>query len=93
MAVAGFLRIGGKFYRNKKPLALICKWLFGFKFIELLIATIVGGYLVRELNWDTDHAKDIEKLINTLNKGKYFQGGSRTVLQNYYKQWEKECGQ
>lgn len=63
------------------------------KYETNLNADIVGAYLVRELNWDTDHAKDIEKLINTLNNGKYFQVGRRTGLQNYYKQWKKECGQ
>jgi len=63
------------------------------KYEPSLDADIVGAYLVRELNWDTDHAKDIEKLINTLNAGKYFQGGRRTGLQHYYKQWKKECGE
>jgi len=63
------------------------------KYEPSLDANIVGAYLVRDLNWDTDHAKEIEKLINTLNNGKYFQGGRRTGLQHYYKQWKKECGQ
>lgn len=61
------------------------------KYEPSLDADIVGSYLVRELGWDTDHAKDVEKLINTLNNGKYFQGGRRTGLQNYYKQWKEEC--
>lgn len=63
------------------------------KYEPSLDVDIVGAYLVRELNWDTDHAKEIEKLINTLNNGKYFQGSRRTGLQRYYKQWKKECGQ
>lgn len=58
-----------------------------------LDADVVGAYLVRELNWDTNHSKDIEKLITTLNNGKYFQGGRRTGLQNYYNQWKEECGE
>jgi hypothetical protein len=62
------------------------------KYEPSLDADIVGAYLVRSLNWDTDHAKDIVKLINILNNGKYFQGGRRTGLQHYYKQWKKECG-
>lgn len=62
------------------------------KYEPFLDADIVGAYLVRSLNWDTDHAKDIVKLINILNNGKYFQGGRRTGLQHYYKQWKKECG-
>jgi predicted component of type VI protein secretion system len=63
------------------------------KYEDSLNADIVGSYLVKELNWDTDHAKDIEKLINTLNNGKFFKGGRRTGLQNYYKQWKNDCGQ
>ena len=62
-----------------------------YKYEPSLNADIVGSYLVRELNWETEHAKDVEKLINTLNNGKYFQGGSRKGLQYYYKQWKKEC--
>lgn len=52
---------------------------------------LVGAYLVRELNWDTRHAKDIEKLIETLNEGRFFRGGQKTGLQNYYKRWKNEC--
>lgn len=62
------------------------------KYEPLLDANVVGSYLVRELSWNTNHAKDVEKLINTLSKGKHFQGGRRTGLQLYYKQWKKECG-
>lgn len=60
------------------------------KYEPKLNADIVGAYLVRELNWGTRHASDIEKLIETLNKGKYFQGGEKTGLQNYYKRWRNE---
>ena len=52
---------------------------------------IVGAYLVRELNWNTEHAKDIKKLIDTLNKGRFFKGGEKTGLQNYYKKWKEKC--
>ncbi len=61
------------------------------KYEDDLDADIVGSYLVRQLNWDTKHAKDVEKLISTLNSGKYFQGGERKGLQNYYKKWKTEC--
>lgn len=61
------------------------------KYETSLDANIVGAYLIRELNWDTDHAMDVEKLINTLNEGRHFQGGRRTGLQNYYKRWKAEC--
>jgi hypothetical protein len=61
------------------------------KYESSLDANIVGSYLVRELHWDTEDAKEIEKLINTLNSGKHFKGGSRTGLQHPYKRWEREC--
>jgi hypothetical protein len=61
------------------------------KYEPILDANIVGSYLVRELDWDTVHAKDVEKLINILNNGRYFQGGRRKGLQNYYKRWKEEC--
>jgi len=61
------------------------------KFESPLDADIVGSYLVRELGWHTQYAKDVEKLINTLNDGKYFKGGSRIGLQQYYKKWKDEC--
>lgn len=60
------------------------------KYEPELKSDIVGSYLIRELNWATRHAKDIEKLIDTLNDGKYFQGGERTGLQNYYKKWKAQ---
>ena len=61
------------------------------KYEPELDSNLVGAYLVRELNWDTRHAKDIEKLIETLNSGKFFRGGEKTGLQNYYKKWKQEC--
>lgn len=61
------------------------------KYEPELNADIVGSYLVRELNWDTRHAKDIEKLIETLNSGRFFKGGEKTGLQDYYKRWKNEC--
>lgn len=57
----------------------------------VLNADIVGSYLVSKLGWETRHAKDVEKLINTLNTGKYFQGGEKTGLQLHYKRWKEEC--
>jgi hypothetical protein len=61
------------------------------KYEPELNADVVCSYLIRELNWEPSDAKDIEKLINTLNQGKFFQGGDKTGLQNYYKQWKEEC--
>ena len=61
------------------------------KYEPSLNPNVIGAYLVRELSWSNRHAQDIEKLINTLNSGKYFKGGQRTGLKNYYKQWKKEC--
>ena len=59
-----------------------------YKYESELNANAVGAYLIRELHWETKHAKDIENLIITLNNGKYFQGGEKTGLQKYYKQWK-----
>lgn len=61
------------------------------KYEPELNADIIGSYLVRELNWETRFAKDIEKLIETLNSGSFFKGGEKTGLQNYYKKWKNEC--
>jgi hypothetical protein len=61
------------------------------KYEPELNADIVGSYLVRVLNWDTSHANEIEKLIETLNNGRFFKGGEKTGLQNYYKRWKNEC--
>lgn len=47
------------------------------KYEPELNADIIGSYLVRELNWETRHAKDIEKLIETLNSGSFFKGGEK----------------
>lgn len=60
------------------------------KYEPELNADIVGAYLIRELNWQSKHAKDIETLINTLNNGKFFKGGETKGLQNYYKDWKKQ---
>ena len=62
------------------------------KYEPLLDADIVGAYLVSKLGWDTADAKEVEKLINTLNNGKFFQGGDKTGLQHHYKRWKEECG-
>lgn len=61
------------------------------KYEPKLNADVVGSYLVSKLGWDTHHAKDVEKLINTLNSGKYFKGGQKTGLQLHYKRWKEEC--
>lgn len=58
------------------------------KYEPELNSDLVSSYLIRELNWDTRHAKDVEKLIDTLNNGRYFQGGEKTGLQNHYKRWK-----
>lgn len=60
------------------------------KYEQELNSDAVRSYLVRDLHWDTQDAEDVVKLIDTLNKGKYFQGGEKKGLQNYYKRWKKE---
>ncbi|MEZ7516126.1 hypothetical protein [Flavobacterium frigidarium] len=48
----------------------------------------IFAYLTTELNWETDNANDVLKLINKLNSGGYFNGGAKTGLQNYIKDWK-----
>lgn len=61
------------------------------KYEPSLDANLVGAYLIRELGWTTNHAQDVEKLIETLNAGRYFRGGEKTGLSNYYKRWKELC--
>ncbi|QXP58274.1 hypothetical protein [Olleya sp. HaHaR_3_96] len=51
---------------------------------------VVKSYLVRELNWESDNADDMKKLIDTINSGKYFKGGDKTYLKNHIKRWEEK---
>ncbi len=57
---------------------------------QSLDANAVFAYLVKELNWDTDTANKIEKLIETLNSGGHFKGGDRSRLQLFYNQWKEK---
>lgn len=61
------------------------------KYEKSLDKNVVGAYLITALGWDAEHAKDVEKLIETLDAGKHFKGGTRTGLQNQYKRWKAEC--
>ena len=60
---------------------------------ELKDATELRGYLVRELGWDSNDAQDMYKLVDTLNSGRFFKGGSREkkVWKYYMDNWRKEC--
>lgn len=62
-----------------------------FKYEPFLDSNIVGAYLVKELRWTAKHAQDIEKLIKTLNAGRYFRGGEKTGLAAHYKRWKEQC--
>ncbi|WP_041258207.1 hypothetical protein [Fibrella aestuarina] len=55
-----------------------------------LEAATVSSYLVRELGWSTEHAKDVEQLVHALNTGKQFKAVN-TNLQFYYRQWQDAC--
>jgi len=50
----------------------------------------VFSYLVKNNNWNSSGAKDVVAIISKVNNGKTFQGGEKTGLQNYVKNWEKE---
>lgn len=61
------------------------------KYEKQLDVTLIGLFLKEELNWNTRNIEKIQNLINTLNSGKYFHGGEKKGLQNYYKRWKKKC--
>lgn len=58
------------------------------KYEETLDSNVVSAYLVKVLAWPAKRASDVQKLIDTLNAGKFFKGGQRTGLQHYYKDWK-----
>jgi hypothetical protein len=50
----------------------------------------IFSFLTAELNWDSDDANDVIKLIDKVNSGGYFQGGEKTGLKYYIKRWKEE---
>lgn len=50
----------------------------------------IFSFLMTELNWESDNANDVIKLINKINSGGYFKGGSKTGLQHHIKRWKLE---
>ncbi len=61
-----------------------------YKYVDDLDGDVIAAYMVRELGWDTDHAKDVKKLIDTLNDGRYFQGGEKTHLKSHINRWKEK---
>lgn len=61
-----------------------------YKYEPELDAEAVVSYLVTGLGWTSSHANDVGKLITTLNEGRYFRGGEKTGLQDYYKRWKEK---
>lgn len=62
-----------------------------YKYEDDLNSDVVSSYLIRELHWTPRHAQDVKKLIDTLNQGKFFQGGEKVGLKEYYKKWKNDC--
>jgi hypothetical protein len=58
------------------------------KYDYKLDSSEVFAYLTTELNWDSDNAKEVLTLINKVNSGGYFNGGTKTGLQNHIKDWK-----
>lgn len=58
------------------------------KYEKKLDSDVILSFLILNLGWEYRFAKDVKKLIDTLNNGKYFQGGETKGLQYYYKRWE-----
>lgn len=61
-----------------------------FKYEPELNSDLICSFLVNELSWQTKHANEIRKLIDTLNNGRYFNGGEKIGLQNHYKRWQEQ---
>lgn len=61
------------------------------KYEDTIDPNVVRTYLIAKLGWAPNHADDVVKLFETLNAGKFFQGGERTGLQKIYKRWKDAC--
>lgn len=51
----------------------------------------IESYLIKQLNWDKEYADDLIEIIKKINTGRSFQGGDKTGLQHYFKNWKAEC--
>lgn len=49
----------------------------------------VEAYLVNNLNWKSQDAKQVRDLVDRLNNGRNFQGGSTTSLLSLYEHWKE----
>ena len=56
---------------------------------EPLEGLVVEAYLVNNLNWKAQDARQVRDLVDRLNNGKNFQGGSTTSLCSLYRRWEE----
>lgn len=52
----------------------------------------IKAYLV-ENNWTKNGMNSIADLINTVNEGRYFQGGETTGLHHHRDRWEEDCAE
>ena len=50
----------------------------------------IFSFLTTELNWKSDNANDVIKLIDKINSGGYFTGGAKTGLQYHIKRWKSK---
>jgi hypothetical protein len=50
----------------------------------------INAYLITELGWSAENAQEVIQLVKILNDGKYFQGGEKTGLQSYIKEWKSD---
>lgn len=50
----------------------------------------IFSFLTTELNWESDNANNVIKLIDQVNSGGYFKGGAKTDLQYHIKRWKSE---
>ena len=48
----------------------------------------IFSFLTTELGWESDNANEVIKLIDKVNSGGYFKGGTKTGLQHHIKRWK-----
>lgn len=51
---------------------------------------VIEAYLVTHLHWGARHAVQVRELVDRLNEGKTFQGGSTVSLDKLYEYWKEQ---
>lgn len=57
---------------------------------EKLEGDVIEAYLITHLHWEARHAVQVRELVDRLNEGKTFQGGSTASLDKLYEYWKEQ---